>query len=95
MIKAVFRWHLIIRAHHIKLSGAYRLGRTTRLSGGFSYGLMFQDEKFRDYAVNPALNITTPLPRNSADARVETLHANLVFTHPANETDGCACQLYL
>ena len=83
------------QAHHIKLSGAYRLGRTTRLSGGFSYGLMFQDEKFRDYTVNPALNITTPLPRNSADARVETRHANLVFTtRPMKRMDVRASYIY-
>ncbi len=68
------------QAHKISLSAAYRLAAKTRLSGSFSYGLMSQDSSYIGYTVNPLLTVNTPLPRQSADAEVETLHANLVFT---------------
>ena len=68
------------QAHKISLSTAYRLGSATRLSGSFSYGLMNQDSPFMGYTVNPLLSVDSPVPRGDADAEVETLHANLVFT---------------
>nr|WP_305910289.1 MtrB/PioB family decaheme-associated outer membrane protein [Methylomarinum sp. Ch1-1]MDP4522490.1 MtrB/PioB family decaheme-associated outer membrane protein [Methylomarinum sp. Ch1-1] len=68
------------QAHQLSLNFAHRFNRTTRLSGKFSYGWMLQDQDFLPYTVNPALNVTTPLPRNSLDARVNNLHGNLTFS---------------
>lgn len=68
------------QAHKISLSAAYRLTAKTRFSGSLSYGLMSQDSSYIGYTANPLLTVNTSLPRQSADAEVETLHANLVFT---------------
>ncbi|WP_428353373.1 MtrB/PioB family decaheme-associated outer membrane protein [Methyloprofundus sp.] len=68
------------QAHKISLNAAYRLAAKTRLNGSFSYGLMLQDAAYIGYTVNPLLSVTSPVPRQDADAQAETLHANLVFT---------------
>jgi len=68
------------QAHQISLNAAYRLASKTSLNGSFSYGLMLQDNPFLGYTVYPLLTVDSPVPRQNADAKVETLHANLVFT---------------
>ena len=68
------------QAHKISLSAAYRLASRTRINGSFSYGLMLQDNPYLGYTVNPLLSVDSPIPRQDADAKVETLHANLMFT---------------
>ncbi|NOQ13811.1 MAG: MtrB/PioB family decaheme-associated outer membrane protein [Methyloprofundus sp.] len=68
------------QAHKFSLSAAYRLAPKTRINGSFSYGLMLQDNPYIAYTVNPLLSVDSPVPRESAGAKVETLHANLVFT---------------
>ncbi len=49
---------------------SFRLSPTTSVSSDFSYALFEQDEDFLPYSVNPALVVTTPLPRNSLDGEV-------------------------
>jgi len=68
------------QAHKISLSAAYRLAARTRVHGSFSYGLMLQDDAYLGYTVNPLLTVDRSVPRQNADAKAETLHANLVFT---------------
>ncbi len=68
------------QAHKISLSAAYRLSSKTRLNGSLSYGLMHQDSPYIGYTANPLLTVNNPVPRQNTDAKVETLHANLVFT---------------
>ena len=68
------------QAHKISLNAAYRLAPKTRLNGSFSYGLMLQNDPYLGYTVNPLLAVNSPVPRQDADAKAETLHANLVFT---------------
>lgn len=68
------------QAHKISLSAAYRIATKTRLNGSFSYGLMLQDDSFLGYTINPLLTVNRPVPRQDADAKAETLHANLLFT---------------
>ena len=41
---------------------------------------MRQDAPYLGYTINPLLSVNNPLPRENADAEVETLHGNLVFT---------------
>jgi MtrB/PioB family decaheme-associated outer membrane protein len=69
-------------AHQVTLSGGYNFGLyNSRLSGSFSWGQMLQDDNFYNYTVNPRfLPLTTPLPRTSLDAEIQTLFANLNYT---------------
>lgn len=59
--------------HQVQLSSGYQLGERTRISGDIAAGRMEQDEALLDASVNnpPAL------PRNSAQAKIDTLTANL------------------
>ncbi len=76
------------QAHQISLDFAHRFDHSMRLSGKFSYGRMLQDQDFLPYTVNPSLAVTTPLPRNSLDGRVDNLHGNLTFTaRPFKQAD--------
>lgn len=68
------------QAHKISLNAAYRLAAKTRFNGSFSYGLMLQDNPYLGYTINPLLTVDSPVPRPDANAKAETLHANLVFT---------------
>ena len=68
------------QAHKFSLLAAYRLAPKTRINGSFSYGLMLQDNPYLGYTVNPLLSVDSPVPSEGAGAKVETLHANLVFT---------------
>ena len=76
------------QAHQLSLNFGHRFDNTTRLTGVFSYGWMLQNQNFLPYTVNPNLTVTTPLPRNSANAHVNNLHGNLTFTaRPFEKTD--------
>lgn len=66
--------------HQLMVSGGYNFSQTTRLTANFQYGRMLQDEAFLPYTVNPALVVTTPLPRSSADARIDNTLLNLNLT---------------
>jgi MtrB/PioB family decaheme-associated outer membrane protein len=72
-------------AHNISLAGGYTLGPTTRIAGNFAYGLMQQDDTFLPYTINPFLTADgggplVPLPKDSLDGQVNTLHGNLNLT---------------
>lgn len=54
------------------LGGSYELAATTRISALYEKGVMTQNEVFLPYTINPASTISTPMPRNSADARIDT-----------------------
>ncbi|MDO8413295.1 MAG: MtrB/PioB family decaheme-associated outer membrane protein [Gallionellaceae bacterium] len=54
------------------LSGSYKLATTTRLSAMIERGVMTQNEALLPYTINPASTITTPLPRSSLNARIDT-----------------------
>jgi MtrB/PioB family decaheme-associated outer membrane protein len=76
------------QAHRITLSAGYTIDDTTRLTGVFSYGLMLQDENFLPYTINPGLIVTTPLPRNSLDGRVDNFTVDLSgWTRPTPELE--------
>ena len=66
-------------AHQIMLSGGMLLDEYSRLAGSFAYGRMLQDDNFLPYSVKPSF-LTTPLPRDSLDGRIDTMHGNLTFT---------------
>lgn len=50
--------------NRISLSGGYRFGETTRLSGALSWGRMTQDQGFEPVTVNPDITVDG-LPRDS------------------------------
>jgi MtrB/PioB family decaheme-associated outer membrane protein len=64
----------------LRVDGGYNFAGHTRLSFVLQRGRMEQNDQFFDYTVNPALAITTPLPRSSADARIDTTLATLNLT---------------
>ena len=81
-------------AHQISASGAYLVTPTTRLIGSFSYGRMLQDDPFLPYTINSSLNAANgvsspvPLPRNSLDGDVTTLHGTAgLAANPLPKTD--------
>lgn len=62
--------------HQLILSAGYQISDKTRLSGDISMGRMEQDEDFLPATINS--NIVPPaLPRDSAEAQVDTLHGNI------------------
>lgn len=66
--------------HQIIASGGYNFTETTRLTANFQYGRMTQDQAFLPYTVNPALLVTTPLPRGSLDGRIDNTLLSLALT---------------
>jgi len=63
-----------------KAHGGVHLNSTTRLAAAFSYGQMEQDDTLLPYSINPDLVVHTPLPRASADAKINTTMINLRLT---------------
>jgi MtrB/PioB family decaheme-associated outer membrane protein len=63
-------------SHQVTLAGSMTLPRSTILNGAISLGRMEQDENFLPYTSN-ALIATGVLPRNSANAKVDTTNVNL------------------
>jgi MtrB/PioB family decaheme-associated outer membrane protein len=71
------------QAHYIGLNGSVQLPARTLLSGQLSVGRQTQNEDLLPYTVNPAIAVN-PLPRDTADAEVETTNANLrIVSSPA------------
>jgi len=66
--------------HQLSASAGYNLAERTRLTANLALGRMTQDEPFLPYTVNPALAVTTPLPRASLDGRIDTTVLNLNLT---------------
>lgn len=64
--------------HQLILSAGFQISDKTRLSGDISIGRMQQDEDFLPATINSSL-VVPALPRDSADARVDTTHANIRF----------------
>jgi len=63
--------------HRVSLSGGVDLPLYSRLSAVFEYGIMEQDEDLLPYSINTSSTITVPVPRQSAEARIDTTHLGL------------------
>lgn len=72
------------RFHQLFFTGSARLTPQTRLQGSLDIGFMQQDEDFLPYTANPALDVTTPLPRNSLEGEIAITRATLGFYHRVN-----------
>jgi MtrB/PioB family decaheme-associated outer membrane protein len=62
--------------NQIIASGGYELPWKTRIVGNTAFGWMTQDESFLPYTVNSSLVVTTPVPRNDLDGRIDTRLVN-------------------
>ena len=60
--------------HQLILSGHFRPAMHTQLSGSLAVGRMEQDEELLPFTINP--NLLSPLPVQSLDAEVDTVHAD-------------------
>lgn len=65
--------------HQFNATGAYKFGKTTRLSASYSYGIARQNESFLAYSVNGAA-ATTALPRSSLDGKVINTVLDIALT---------------
>lgn len=64
-------------AFHLLHGGiSRRFSETLRLSADAAAGQMRQDEPLQPYTVNPSLQVDEPLPRESAEGRVDILRLN-------------------
>lgn len=69
--------------HQIFATGAYRFGKTTRLSATYSYGIARQNEAFLPYSANGttvAASTTAGLPRSSLDGKVVNTLLDIALT---------------
>lgn len=71
-------------AHQLSLSGQYFGIHQLQVSGHFSAGRMTQDESLLPATLNPQLLAAAPLPRRSAQARVDTQSAQLRAAYRAS-----------
>jgi len=69
--------------HQLYFNGGYEISEQTRATAHVAIGRMLQDEDLLPYTVNPALQPPSltgplfPLPRDSADARIDTYTMDL------------------
>jgi len=56
----------------LSLAAGYALPFRSRVTFNAAYGTMEQDEGFLPYTINPAITLTTALPRASLDGRIQT-----------------------
>lgn len=68
------------QAHQISAALGYKLTKDTRLSANLSFGRNTQNEAFLPYSNNPALTVTTAMPRSSLDGKVNTTHLDMKVT---------------
>jgi MtrB/PioB family decaheme-associated outer membrane protein len=67
--------------HQIYGSGGYNLPWwKTRIAGQASFAWYRQNDDFLPYTVNPAIAVTTPLPRGDADAEIDATNVLLRAT---------------
>ena len=66
--------------NRLSLQGGYNFTSHTRVSFTFERGRMEQNDAFLPYTVNPALTVAVPLPRESADARIDSTIAAVNFS---------------
>jgi len=67
------------KAYNVSLSGTYRFMKNTTASATFSMGEGEQDDDYLPYTINPDI-VTSPLPVNSYDGKIDTTHADLRVT---------------
>ncbi len=63
--------------HQLGFAAGHAFSSTLRMNLGLSYGRMIQDQALLPYTVNPALDVSTALPRSSLDGRVDLTRFNV------------------
>jgi MtrB/PioB family decaheme-associated outer membrane protein len=64
-------------AHQFAVNAGFTPSPQMRITAKLSYGVQTQNDPFLPYTTNPALSVPMPLPRTSADARVNKTYGNL------------------
>lgn len=64
--------------HKFALTGAVNLPFRSRFMGSIAYNTMRQDDDFQPMTINSLL-VSSPLPANDADAKIDTLLMDFVF----------------
>lgn len=64
----------------LSLSSSFKLAAATRLSALLERGTMTQNDVFLPYTINSASTISTPMPRSSATAQIDTTLLKLDLT---------------
>ena len=65
---------------NLSVSGGINLPRSSRLTLAANYGRMEQDVSLLPYTINPDVTVTEPLPRDSAQARIDISNLDLHLT---------------
>lgn len=65
------------QAQRFSLSGGLNFPLSTRIYGLAEYGMMTQNADLLPYSNNPTSDIVYPLPRNTSEAEIDTVHLNL------------------
>lgn len=71
------------RFHQFLLTSGYQISELTRITGDIAIGRMEQDENLLNATINPNFNIV--LPETSANAKIDTLTADLKLDSAINE----------
>jgi len=69
--------------HQFLFTSAYQMTHSTRISGDIAVGRMLQDDTLLAATTNP--NLAVALPTNSANARIDTLTADLKLDSAVSE----------
>ena len=68
----------------LRFDAGYALPLQSRVTLNAAYGTMEQDQGFQPYTLNPAVTVTTALPRSSLHGRIETTFVRLgLVSRPA------------
>ncbi len=71
-----------------RLTGQYLFSARTRLQVDGSYAVAAQNQDYLDYSVNPALDVSVPLPQANYDGEVETSTFNTrLLMNPWSKVD--------
>lgn len=72
-------------AHYFNIAAGYDWSQRTRITGRLRYGILLQNDRFLPYTINPNLAVPTGLPRNSLDARIDQVLADLAVMTRVSE----------
>lgn len=64
---------------HWQATGGFNFNKNHRLTGTVAFATLTQNDDFQAYSVNPALTVTTPLPRTSLDGEIKHTLYDLAY----------------
>ncbi|MFT6985850.1 MAG: MtrB/PioB family decaheme-associated outer membrane protein [Psychromonas sp.] len=79
------------QAHQLSVNSRYQW-LSSQISGRFAYGIQSQNDSFNAYTINNSL-MTEELPEQSANAKVQTINADINASHRINRQWRLTAQL--